>query len=47
MGPAWGVFAAIFVAVKLAGSSLAAWSWWWLILPIVPDLALLVRHWNL
>ena len=33
----WG-----FVAVKIAGTSLAAWSWWWILLPIVPMLSLLV-----
>ncbi len=31
-----------FVAVKVAGTSLAAWSWWWVFLPIVPLLGLLV-----
>ena len=35
----WG-----FIAVKLVGVSFAAWSWWWVLLPIVPWLALLVQH---
>jgi fatty acid desaturase len=38
-----GLFFALFIAIKLAGTSLAAWSWWWLLLPIVPVLALLVQ----
>ena len=31
-----------FIAIKVAGSSLAAWSWWWLLMPVVPVLSLLV-----
>lgn len=30
---------AAFVAIKLAGTVLAAWSWWWLLMPEVPLLA--------
>ena len=29
----------MFVLIKVAGTSLADWSWWWVLLPIVPDLA--------
>ncbi len=36
-----------FIAVKVGGTSLAAWSWWWLLLPIVPVLSLLVTRWGL
>jgi predicted ABC-type sugar transport system permease subunit len=36
-----------FIAVKLAGTSLAAWSWFWLLLPIVPVLSLVVKHFGL
>ncbi len=35
----WG-----FIAVKLAGTSLAAWSWWWLLMPIVPIFGLIVER---
>lgn len=42
-----GFFTALFIAIKLAGTSFAAWSWWWILLPIVPILSLLVRHWGL
>lgn len=38
----WG-----FIAVKLAGTSFAAWSWWWLLLVIVPWLSLAVKHFAL
>lgn len=33
----------MFVIIKLGGSAFAAWSWWWLLLPIVPDLVLILR----
>lgn len=32
----------LFVLVKVAGTSLAAWSWWWLLFPIVPGLAFII-----
>lgn len=38
----WG-----FITIKVAGVSLAAWSWWWVLLPIVPFAGLLVQHWGL
>jgi hypothetical protein len=33
----WG-----FIAIKLAGTSLAAWSWWWLLMPVVPIMGMIV-----
>lgn len=42
----WFVFS-FFVAVKVAGTSFALWSWWWLLLPLIPVLSLLVKHWGL
>ncbi len=33
-----GLVFALFVMLKVTGT-LAAWSWWWLLLPLVPDLA--------
>lgn len=33
-----GVVFAIFIAGKVTGP-LAAWSWWWLLLPLVPVVA--------
>lgn len=38
----WG-----FVAIKVAGTTFAAWSWLWLFLPIVPAFSLAVRHFGL
>jgi hypothetical protein len=43
----FGLWWCIFVAIKLAGHSLAAWSWWWTILPIVPLLGLIVQRFGL
>jgi hypothetical protein len=31
-----------FIVIKAFGAALAAWSWWWLLLPIVPDLWLVL-----
>ncbi len=28
----------VFVVIKAYGTLFAAWSWWWLLLPIVPEL---------
>jgi len=33
----------LFVATKVGGVSLAAWSWWWLLMPIVPCLGIVVQ----
>jgi hypothetical protein len=38
-----GVWFALFVGIKVAGHSLAAWSWWWIFFPIVPLIGLLVQ----
>jgi 1,4-dihydroxy-2-naphthoate octaprenyltransferase len=35
----WGFF-----AVKYVGTSFALWSWWWLLLPLVPWLGLAVQR---
>jgi hypothetical protein len=32
-----------FIAIKTFGTSLAAWSWWWVLLPILPLLSLIVK----
>lgn len=36
-----------FIAVKCWGVSFATWSWWWLLLPMMPWLALVVAHFGL
>lgn len=42
-----GLWFVLFIAIKLAGTSLAAWSWWWIFLPIIPILALVVQKMGL
>lgn len=41
-GGIYGIWLLIFVTIKVGGTALAQWSWWWLLLPIVPDLALIL-----
>lgn len=43
----WTLFFWFFLAVKVGGTSLAAWSWWWVLFPPVPVLGLLVSQWGL
>lgn len=43
----WGLVFWGFVAVKLVGVSFATWSWWWLLVPIVPWLGLIAQRWAL
>lgn len=35
----WG-----FIAIKAWGVSFAAWSWWWVLLPLLPWLGLAVER---
>lgn len=37
----WPVTMWTFIAVKVAGTSFAMWSWWWLLLPPVPVVSLI------
>ncbi len=32
----------LFIGIKLFGTSLATWSWWWILLPLIPLLSLLI-----
>lgn len=43
----WGIFFWLYFAIKWFGTALAAWSWWWLLLPYVPVFYLLVKNWGL
>jgi hypothetical protein len=43
----WAVNLWLFIAIKVAGTSYAAWSWWWLLMPYVPNMSLAVRHYGL
>lgn len=36
-----------FIAIKAGGTALAAWSWWWMLLSIVPMLSLVFNHFGL
>lgn len=36
-----------FLIVKIAGTIYAAWSWWWILLPIVPVVGQLVARYGL
>jgi hypothetical protein len=38
----WG-----FIVIKVSGHIFAAWSWWWVLLPIVPWIGEAVRHFGL
>ena len=43
----WTLVFWLFVVIKMMGTALASWSWWWLFLPIVPVLSLVVKHFGL
>mgnify|MGYP001597781731 CR=1 FL=1 len=43
----YGFWLVLFIAIKIGGTSLASWSWFWVILPIVPLIVLLVQRLNL
>lgn len=38
-----GLCLIFFIVVKLIGHVFATWSWWWVLLPIVPCIGLLVE----
>lgn len=38
----WGIVLPLFIACKFAGPC-AAWSWWWLFLPMIPILTEIVK----
>ncbi len=38
-----GVWLIVFVCVKWFGTALAGWSWWWVLMPIVPDVWLICQ----
>lgn len=38
----WG-----FIVTKVIGHTFALWSWWWILLPVVPVLGEVVHHFNL
>lgn len=42
-----GLAVCAFLAVRLAGVSLAGWSLWWILMPEVPLLGIIVKKWGL
>ncbi len=42
-GMIWTLSVWTFIVIKVAGTSLAAWSWFWLLLPPVPIIGLWVQ----
>ncbi len=43
-GSLFGLWLLMFIVIKVGGTALVQWSWWWLLLPIVPDLVLILRR---
>ena len=39
-----GLWLLMFIVIKVGGTALSTWSWWWVLLPIVPDLVLILRR---
>lgn len=42
-----GVWFVMFVLIKVAGTALASWSWLWILFPIVPDLYVILHHFQM
>lgn len=43
----WALSFWAFIAIKVAGTSLADWSWWWIFIPIVPIFGYAVQRFGL
>ncbi len=46
-GSLYGLWLLMFVIVKVGGTGLLKLSWWWVLLPIVPDLVLILKKMGL
>lgn len=42
-----GLALAAFLAIHFGGTSLTGWSLWWVLMPEVPLLAIVVKHYGL
>lgn len=42
-GSVFGLWLLMFIIIKVGGTALAGWSWLWVLLPIVPDLVVILR----
>lgn len=40
----WGLFFWAFIIIKVGGTSLAGWSWLWLLMPIIPVISLILNR---
>ena len=40
----WAISLLVFVAIKIAGTSLATWSWWWILVPPIPLIGAVVVY---
>lgn len=38
-----GIVFATFIAGKLVGGYIATWSWWWLLMPLVPVIGTIIH----
>lgn len=34
----------LFIALKVASPLVADWSWWWLLMPEVPTIVVILKH---
>ncbi len=39
----YGLFLVAFLVIKLGGTMLAGWSFWWVLFPLVPDLVAIFK----
>lgn len=39
----YGLWLLLFIVVKTGGVAFAAWSWWWVLCPVVPDVVLICQ----
>lgn len=37
-----GLWLLLFVTIKVLGTAFVSWSWWWVLLPVVPDIWLIL-----
>lgn len=42
-----GLWLVAFLVLKLGGTKLAFWSWWWILLPIVPVVVVICQRFGL
>lgn len=43
----WGLLFWSYIVTKVWGTSFVLWSWWWLLMPLIPWLWLTIRHFGL